>query len=152
MTSDYNTIYSWFLKNVEDYKLATLPEDNIRELMLGWFKGVLAYPHVARLFTEFSLDDETQTFTYTLDTVTNDLADELFVLSVLSKGMLIEWLTPKVDSITNIAQMYGEKEQKFYSQANHLSELRALLQDNEVSLRKLIRDRGFLHNSYIDEG
>ena len=36
-----------------------------------------------------------------------------------------------------------------YAQANHLAQLRALLEDAKISLNKMIRDRGYVYNSYI---
>ena len=48
------------------------------------------------------------------------------------------------------SQMYGGKEQKFYSQANHLIEIKSMLKDCKTELRKMIRDRGYIYNSYIN--
>ncbi len=81
----------------------------------------------------------------------DDNSDELFVIEVFAQGMIIQWLEPKVKSILNVKQFFGGKEEKFYSQANHLNELRSLLSDANISLRKLLRDHGYIINSYISE-
>ena len=38
-----------------------------------------------------------------------------------------------------------------YSQSNHLAEIRGLLEDAELDLRRTIRDRGYIYNSYLSE-
>ena len=63
--------------------------------------------------------------------------------------MVIKWLEPQVKSKVNIAQMFGGKEQKFYSQSQHLSELKDMLETEKISLNKLIRDRGSVFNPYL---
>ena len=84
---------------------------------------------------------------------TADNSDEDFVTKILYKGMLVEWLTPQVRSKLNIAQMMtSNKESKFYSQAQHLSELRGMLEDTKIELRQIISEHGFIYNTYLDEG
>ena len=80
----------------------------------------------------------------------NDVYDREFILDVLSYGMVYGWVHPKVTSITNITQFFGETDSKFYSQAMHLEQLRALRDDIERKIRGMIRDRGFLQNDYLD--
>jgi hypothetical protein len=72
-----------------------------------------------------------------------------FVIEILAYGMVYVWLEPKVNSITNITQLYGTSDGKWYAQANHLAQLRALLEDVENKQRYLIRDRGYIDNEYI---
>ena len=46
--------------------------------------------------------------------------------------------------------MFGSKEEKFYSQSQHLSELRGLVNDSRKQQRRMIADRGYAWNSYLD--
>lgn len=64
--------------------------------------------------------------------------------------MVLGWIDPKVNSLTNIAQAFGTSDEKYYSQSAHLSELRALRDDTERRLRAMIRDRGYANNDYLD--
>ena len=80
----------------------------------------------------------------------DDDADIEFILELIAMGMTVEWLEPRVKSVKNVAQMFGGKEQKFYSQAAHLTELETMLNDSRVELRKMVRDYGYIHNSYIE--
>ena len=83
----------------------------------------------------------------------DDNSDELFVIEVFAQGMIIQWLEPKskINSKCKNNFFGGKEEKKFYSQANHLNELRSLLSDANISLRKLLRDHGYIINSYISE-
>ena len=51
----------------------------------------------------------------------------------------------------NIRQMYSNKEQKFYSQSNHMAELKDMLAQAKTDLRKIIRDYGYIHNGYVSD-
>lgn len=89
---------------------------------------------------------------YELKHVINTADEDLhFVIEVISLGMVAEWLEPQVNSVLNTLQMFSGKEEKFYSQSNHLSELRGLLKDVQLKQRKIIRDRGYISNTYLSE-
>ena len=68
----------------------------------------------------------------------------------MTLGVVVAWLEPKKNSINNIAQMFASKEEKFYSQSQHLSELRGLVNDSRKQQRRMIADRGYAWNSYLD--
>lgn len=127
-----------------------LNENDVYAFMNEWIHSTLARPYIRRLFSSVSADDEIMELTYELSNPINNNADEDFIIEVVSSGMVIEWLEPQVKSVLNISQMFGGKEQKFYAQANHLNELKSMLKDCKTELRKMIRDRGYINNSYID--
>lgn len=150
MTSKYETIYSRFLSRITDYEFLGLKEDVIYGMMNNWMRSAFAKPYVRRLFSTLTLDDEILEFDFVLKNPIDDESDEEFVIEIISNGMVIEWLEPKVKSTLNISQMFAGKEQKFYAQANHLSELKDMLETEKTNLRKMIRDRGYANNSYIN--
>lgn len=150
MTSKYEEVYSRFLTRITDYKFLELKEDIVYSMMNNWMRAAFAKPYVRRLFSSLSLDDEIMKFDYKLKNPIDDWSDEEFVYEIISNGMVIEWLEPQVKSVLNISQMFGGKEQKFYSQSNHLSELKDMLETEKTNLRKMIRDRGYVNNSYIN--
>jgi hypothetical protein len=80
----------------------------------------------------------------------DEFTDEEFVIEVLALGTAIAWLEPKINSLTNVAQFFGSKEEKFYSQSAHLSELKGLLSDLKKQQRRMIADRGYVWNTYVD--
>ena len=127
-----------------------LNEDDVYTFMNEWMHSTLARPYIRRLFSYINIDDEIMELTYELSNPVDNNTDEDFVVELVSSGMVIEWLEPQVKSVLNISQMFGGKEQKFYAQANHLSELKSMLKDCKSELRKMIRDRGYISNSYIN--
>lgn len=151
MTLSYDTIQSEFLSMIDDVKFLSLDISDANALMTGWFKTALSNIRIQNLFSTNSYDSEIQEFTFEMkNPSTNEQADMDFVTKVIATAMLIAWLQPQVTTTLNIHQMFGGKEEKFYSQASHLEQLHGLLEDSKIGLNKMIRDRGYIHNSYIE--
>ena len=140
-------VYSSFLDKVTDFDIVEYEEDVWKELMVGYLRGALGIPYLRAIFTTITIDDYEEAINYTLKT--EDGCDEQFIIELLSKGMVIKWLEPQVKSKVNIAQMFGGKEQKWFSQATHLGEIKDLLENERIELNKLIRDRGSIYNPYL---
>ena len=151
MTSDYENIYSRFLMRVTDYQLAGLRESLATELMNGWMKATLARPYVRRLFVQLTIDDDGETLDYEMKFPVSEDEDKEFVEEMIAIGMMVEWLSPKYHSTLNTMQFFSNSEQKFYSQANHMTELREMYKSAKNELRKMIRDRGYIYNGYLSE-
>lgn len=79
----------------------------------------------------------------------DDTEDKDFVVEVLSWGMVYYWCSKYVYTPTEMAQMIGTSSSKFYSQSQHVSELRGLREDAHNFQRSLIRDRGYVKNDWI---
>lgn len=151
MTSEYEDIYSRFYLRVEDFKLAELGQRLAEEMMNGWMHSTLSKPYVRRLFSEMEIDDDNEQLNYDLKYQVSDEEDRDFVEELIVLGMVEAWLEPKYHTVLNTAQMFTNSEQKFYSQANHMTELREMYSQAKNDLRKLIRDRGYIYNSYLGE-
>ena len=147
---DYNKIYSRLFSKIEAYDFIELPEDELNDFLCNWIHSASANPYVRRLFKGFNLDDEILTISYEMKYSVDEFSDEEFITEILTFGVVVAWLEPKINSINNIAQMFGSKEEKFYSQSQHLSELRNLVNDAKKQQRRMITDRGFAWNSYLD--
>lgn len=146
----YDEIFSRFYSRVEAYDFLNLSENEITDYMHEWLRGAVAKPFVRRNYKSLSMDNEIQTLKYEISHSIDVESDEYFTIEILSLGIAIEWLEPKVASIMNTAQMFTAKESTFYSQANHLLELRETLNYFKKQQRQLITDRGFSYNSYLD--
>lgn len=148
----YDDVYSKFYTKVEafDFLYEEMSDELMAEFMSSWLRSAIAYPYIRRLFSSVSVDAEEKTIEFSLLSSIDEFSDIEFIKEVLAYGMIYSWLEPKVRSITNIYQSFTSSEQKFYSQASHLSELRALLSDSEARIRSLIRDRGYVKNKYLD--
>lgn len=150
MKISYQDIYSRFLQKIDDCELAQLPQVDVYEMMRGWLHSTLSRPYIRSLFSELEFKDDVLAMSCTLTRSVDDSADTEFVIELAAMGMVVEWLEPRVKSTTNIAQMFGGKEQKFYAQSTHMAEIKSMLTDTRVELRKMVRDYGYIHNSYIE--
>ena len=150
MKISYQDIYSRFLQKIDDCELAQLPQVDVYEMMRGWLHSTLSRPYIRSLFSDLEFKDDVLALSCTLDRSVDDSADTEFIIELTAMGMVVEWLEPRVKSTTNIAQMFGGKEQKFYAQSTHMAEIRSMLTDARVELRKMVRDYGYVHNSYIE--
>lgn len=150
MTSSYNNIYSRFLNKIRDYEFAGLPEPNATEQMKEWLQASLSHTYIYRIFKTFSADDEIAEIEYTLKSTVDEYSDTNFVEELLGNAMVIEWVTPKLQTTTLLNQMItNSKEQKFYAQANHVAQLRELKAETETKVRSMLRDKGYIYNSYL---
>ena len=151
MTSSYNDIYSRFLNKIRDYEFAGLPEPNATEKMREWLQSVLSHAYIYRIFETFSADDEIAEFEYTLKTSVDEYSDKHFVEELLGNAMVYEWMSEKVNSTTLLSQMItNSKESRFFSQQQHLAQLRAVQADAETKVRSMLRDKGYNYNSYLE--
>lgn len=149
MTSEYNDIYSRFLLRVTDYEFAGLDEKLAQGMMNGWMKATLSQPYIRRLFSSITADDDVEEIEFELANPIDESSDQDFAEEIIAQGMLVNWLSPQYHSVLNTAQFYSNSEQKYYSQANHMAELKDMYHNAKVDLRKMIRDRGIFNNSYI---
>lgn len=151
MTSlTYDVIHSRLFSKIEAYDFIDLSEETLNEFLCNWVHSAAANPYVRRLFSSLTFDDKLEQLSYEMKYVVDEFADEEFTIEILTLGTAIAWLEPKINSITNINQFFGSKDEKWFSQASHLSELRGLLSDFKKQQRRMIADRGYAWNSYLD--
>ena len=140
MTS-YTILYDRALAQITDPLLAQLPEEDLEIMLHDWLMDAIVEPVVGEY--DFSdRDEELKQFNF-------DISDR--DQKILSIHMVRGWLAPQIKSVTVTNQVYSGKESKFYAQANHLAELRAL----DEQLRKdadLLFCRGtYLNNDYFND-
>ena len=145
----YSTLFSRVLNKINDPKELSLDENDLLEIYTERLHSVVGKPRVRRLFSSLSLDDEIQEMTFALNNSVDEESDKDFVLEILSLGMAIEWLQPQVDSVIHTSVMIGGKEEKKLLD-NHKNMIDRL--DNmKKEQNKIIRDYGYMYNSYIKE-
>lgn len=145
----YDNIFSSFLSNVTDYKIAMQDEDMTTEQLTEYFHKVIGTPYIRALFTSITLDDENHVFTYEMKNP-DLINDDYFLINLFGKAMVYEWIHPQVRKTSLLAQMFSGKEVKWYAQSNHMAELRGIEEDAELEVRRMIRDRGFISNKYLE--
>ena len=145
----YSTLFSRVLNKINDPKELSLDESDLLEIYTERLHSVVGKPRVRRLFSSLLLDDEIQEMTFTLNNSVDEESDKDFVLEILSLGMAIEWLQPQVDSIIHTSVMIGGKEEKKLLD-NHKNMIERL-DSMKKEQNKMIRDYGYIYNSYIKE-
>ena len=145
----YSTLFSRVLNKINDQRELSLDESDLLEIYTERLHSVVGKPRVRRLFSSVSLDDEIQEMTFTLNNSVDEDSDTDFVLEILSLGMAIEWLQPQVDSVIHTSVMIGGKEEKklLDNHKNMIDRLDSMKKEQN----KMIRDYGYMYNSYIKE-
>ena len=140
MATPYETIYNRVLSKIEDPTLAMLPEEDLENMLHGYLMSAIA-KHRKCEHDLSDRDDELKQFNF-------DLSDlEIEILSIL---MVREWISVQLHSVVNTLQVFGGKEEKFYSQSSHLAELRALDESLRLEAQQLSRDYTYTDNDYFD--
>ena len=139
MTS-YETLYNGALAQITDPLLAHLPEEDFENTLHDWLMKAIIEPVVGEY--DFSdRDEELKQFNF-------DISDR--DQQIIAIHMVRAWLAPQIASVTLTAQVYSGKETKYYAQANHLSELRALDADLQRQADLLFCRGTYLNNEYFD--
>ena len=139
MTS-YETIYNRAIAQITDPLLAQLPEEDFEIMLHDWLMDAIEEPLVGDY--DFSdRNEELKQFNFDISN-----RDQ----KIISIHMVRGWLAPQIRSVTLTNQVFGGKEEKYYSQSNHLAELISL--DNDLQRQAdLLFCRGtYLNNDYFD--
>ena len=148
---NYEEIYSKFRLKAEAYDILQYREDDVSAVFMPeYLHASINKPYIRRLFSELKLGDTVQELTYIMKYSVDDDFDAEFITDILGIGMVIEWITPKINSLNNTQQVFGSSEEKFYSQTNHLNGLKDLKKSLIKEQKNLIKDRGYIWNSYLD--
>lgn len=133
MRTSFQEIYDSFLNKIKDYDFLSLDEEDIEELC---YKYLVSSIPLVKHCEEKLLDRDDNFYQFNQKLEENEI-------EILANLMLVQWTTPQIYSITNMKQFLGDKEYKFFSQANHLEKL-LLLKDEALSYA----DGLMINNSY----
>ena len=151
MTLQYEDIFSLFLSKITDYSFLEYDESFIRGQMVSWLHSSSSSPRLRAKFLTFTLNDEEAVLSFSLKNPTIEQSDTDFVSDILARAMVIAWLEPEVKNVLLTKQLLTGSEEKFYAQANHISQLEQMLATAKTELKNILRDYGYLNNSYIKE-
>lgn len=140
MATPYEKVYNRFLNRTTDFNLADLDDYTLNEMLKGWMQS--AIENVRTNADLYDRDDEEEMFN-------EDLSGR--DIELLAMGMTMAWLDQYLNSTENVLQFIGGKEEKYYSQANHIAELRALREDTRVEMKRLHSYGTYKNNSYFDD-
>ena len=151
MTLQYENIFSIFLSKITDYSFLEYDESFIQGQMVSWLHSSSSSPRLRAKFSTFTLNDDEATLSFNLKHPVSEQSDCDFVVDVLARAMVIAWLEPEVKNVLLTKQLLTGSEEKFYAQANHISQLEQMLASAKVEFKNTLRDYGYLNNSYIKE-
>ena len=120
MGTYFEDIFAVFLSKIttfEEYTSLTEEELNI-ELKMLLKTAILKFISKKNLVAD-----------YDMECFNRELED--LEVEILACGMVVSWLTPKINNIELLKQSLSSKDFTFYSQANHLKEIRDLKADAE---------------------
>ena len=138
--TQYSTLYEKCLSKLEDPTLAMLPEEDLENMLHGYLMSAIA-KHRKCEHDLSDRDEELKQFNF-------DLSDlEIEIISIL---MTREWISQRLNSVTNVMQVFGGKEEKWFSQASHIKELREMDDRLRLEAQQLSRDYSYTDNDYFD--
>ena len=140
MATPYEKIYNRFSQKITDFNLAEIDDHSLDEMLKGWLTSSIVNVR-KREHNLFLRNDEAQEFEADL----SDLEIELLAL-----GMKLAWIDQYLNSTENVLQFIGGKEEKYYSQANHIAELRELRKDTVREMQSLHNYDTYTNNAYFD--
>ena len=138
--TQYSTLYEKCLSKLEDPTLAMLPEEDLENMLHGYLMSAIA-KHRKCEHDLSDRDEELKQFNF-------DLSDlEIEIISIL---MTREWISQHLNSVINVMQVFGGKEEKWFSQASHIKELREMDDRLRLEAQQLSRDYSYIDNDYFD--
>lgn len=151
MTLQYEDIFSIFLSKITDYSFLEYDESFIRGRLVSWLHSASSSPRLRAKFSSFALNDEGAVLDFSLKNSSDEQSDCDFVIDVLARAMVIAWIEPEVKNVLLTKQLLTSGDEKFFAQANHISQLEQMLATAKAELKNILRDYGYLNNSYIKE-
>ena len=151
MTLQYEDIFSIFLSKITDYSFLEYDESFIRGQMVSWLHSSSSSPRLRAKFSAFVLNDKESALSFSLKNSVSEHSDCDFVADILARAMVIAWLEPEVKNVLLTKQLLTSGDEKFFAQANHVSQLEQMLATAKTELKNTLRDYGYLNNSYIKE-
>ena len=140
MATPYEKVYNRFLQKITDFNLMELDDYTLNDMLKGWLSSAIV--NARKREHDLSLrDDEVQEFS-------EDLSE--LEIELLALGMKLAWIDQSLNSTELTLMMIGGKEEKYYSQASHLSELRGLRTDTMLEMQKLHNYNTYINNSYFN--
>lgn len=137
----YSTLYERCLSKLEDPTLLQLPEEDLEQMLHDYMLSAIAKHRKC----EHDLSDRDEE----LKQFNSDLTDlEVEILAIL---MLREWISVRLHSVTNVLQVFSGKETKWFSQAQHIAELRAMDDTLKLEAQQLSRDWTYQNNDYFND-
>lgn len=136
MATTYDKVYNRALAKIQDFDLVALQDRDLEEMLHGWLMSAISKFRQCK--NDLSdRDEELRQFNV-------DLEDE--EIEILAIMIVREWLAPQVHSALLTKQIFGGKEENYFSQSAHLKQLMDADTSLRVEAQKLSRDYTYNHD------
>lgn len=136
MATTYDKIYNRALAKIQDFDLVDLSDRDLEEMLHGWLMSAISKFRQCK--NDLSdRDEELRQFNVDLED------EEIEILAIMT---VREWLQPQVHSALLTKQIFGGKEENYFSQASHVKELMDMDTQLKTEAQKLSRDYSFSHD------
>lgn len=136
MATTYDKVYNRALAKIQDFDLVALQDRDLEEMLHDWLMAAIAKFRQCK--NDLSdRDEELRQFNV-------DLEDE--EVEILAIMVVREWLAPQVHSALLTKQIFGGKEENYFSQSAHLKQLMDADTSLRVEAQKLSRDYSYNHD------
>jgi hypothetical protein len=140
LATPYSKIYDRFGQKIIDFDLAEMDDYSLNEMLLGWLETAIV--RTRKCDHDLSLrDDETEEFQEDLTALEVEL---------LALGMVDAWIGQSLNSTENIRQFIGGKEEKYYSQAAHISALLSIRDEVKKEMKSLHNYHTYTNSAYFN--
>lgn len=139
MGTPYEKVYGRFLNRITDFNLAEIDDYTLDKMLKNWLHSAIVK---VRTSSNLSVRDEEN------EVFESDLSD--LDVELLAMGMTLAWLDQTLNSTELTLQFVGGKEEKYFSQSAHISELRALRADTLREMQQLYTYATYTNNDYFD--
>ncbi len=136
MATTYDKVYNRALAKIQDFDLVALQDRDLEEMLHDWLMAAIAKFRQCK--NDLSdRDEELRQFNV-------DLEDE--EVEILAIMVVREWLAPQVHSALLTKQIFGGKEENYFSQSAHLKQLMDADTSLRIEAQKLSRDYSYNHD------
>lgn len=132
MATEVNTIYKQFLAMINDKEWLLVDEEVIEDLMFTYLQGTISKFDICRKSLELK---DNKSFVEDLSPLE---------VKILSQGMLLEYLNPKIIREENLRQTISTKDYHDLSNANMLDKLLKLKKSVEEDYEELLNKYDYL--------
>lgn len=144
MSTPYNDVYSKFLSNIKDSKLVDTDVYTADELESFLYDYMVKAGSIRFKECKVDLSDRDDV----LKQFNNTLSDE--EQTILSKCMIIEWLSPYVNNANNLKERLSTKDYQIFSPGNQLKAILELYNAAKDERKSLIRS--YVYNGFTGYG
>lgn len=145
MSTPYEDIFKSFFNKIEDVDLPRFCPEEQEELLVGWLNEAMALMEVRNIKIKSNLQARDNDY---LEFEDNLSYTEIEIIAML---MVASWFTPKINSLETTLLMSGSSTDKWASQKDHLSGMKATRDYWISQALKLCRDKNVLGGSYFNE-